>query len=355
MLRWLLFFILWVVFLSMFMIARFWGTDDLLFGKFPITFRHGLTTIIIGCLFLSITDCILSIVASRPSISKIPYIYVLACKLMILIFIFSMAHLLLRIALYVQLSEGDREYLLNSFLSYFASTRAWSLLLSVVIFSLIINLIVKMKELIGGTILFNLLIGHYRIPRTEKRIFMFLDLKDSTAHAEHLGDAKFSKLIQDVFDDLGDIAVENSATIVKFVGDEVILSWSVKDGIRKNNCIKFYFSYMNKLASRSKYYNDSYKLVPEFKAGIHIGESTIIEIGRTRKEIAYISDTLNTTSRLEKECVIQGQKLLISSDLKEVMEYNKDAQEITFLRIGAVMFKGKKESVDVYTVKAMDL
>ena len=39
-----------------------------------------------------------------------------------------------------------------------------------------------------------------------KRIFMFIDMKDSTTHAEQLGHVKFTHLIQDCFRDFGIIA-----------------------------------------------------------------------------------------------------------------------------------------------------
>jgi len=288
----LLYFALWLIFLGIFMISRFGGTQDLVFERFPITFSKSFIFVILVSLFLSIVDWALNLLVTKPAISKIPYIYILFIKSFALILIFLITQFFLRLAMYFIVAVGGRHHLYTNFFDYVFSKRALSIILLVILFSLFINLIVKMKELIGGDILFNLLIGRYRIPRTEKRIFMFLDLKDSTTHAEHLGDSRFSKLIQDVFDDLSEVVIKKRANIIKFVGDEVILSWDLKEGIRDNNCIKFYFSYMDKLLSRSTYYIENYNLAPEFKAGIHIGEATIVEIGRTRKEIAYISDTL---------------------------------------------------------------
>lgn len=350
---WFLYFVLWAIFLGIFMISRFGGTQDKVFEKFPITFVHGLIFVIFVGLILSLTDWALSLLVSKPWFSRIPYVYILLIKAVSLLLIFVMTQLLLRVAMYFIVYEVKRQHLFHNFFGYLSSNRALSIIALIILFSLFTNLVVKMKELIGGDILFNLLIGRYRVPRTEKRIFMFLDLKDSTTHAETLGDSKFSKLIQDVFDDLNEVVINKRAHIVKFVGDEVILSWDLKDGLSENNCIEFYFSYMDKLVSRSKYYLDNYNLVPEFKAGIHVGEATIVEIGKTRKEIAYISDTLNTTARLEKECNIQGQKILISGDLKEVIDCRNEAKKITFSKVGFITLKGKKSAVDVYTVKTI--
>lgn len=38
--------------------------------------------------------------------------------------------------------------------------------------------------------MWNMITGRYHRPRKERRIYMFLDIKDSTALAERLGDEK---------------------------------------------------------------------------------------------------------------------------------------------------------------------
>ena len=48
----------------------------------------------------------------------------------------------------------------------------------------------------------NLLLGRYFHPRTEERIFMFLDIRSSTTIAEKLGDEKYFRFIHDFINDV---------------------------------------------------------------------------------------------------------------------------------------------------------
>ena len=45
-----------------------------------------------------------------------------------------------------------------------------------------------------------------------------------------------------------------------------------------------------------------YGVVPEFKAGFHVGFATVGEIGVLKKIIAFSGDVLNTTSRIQSNC-----------------------------------------------------
>ncbi len=121
------------------------------------------------------------------------------------------------------------------------------------------------------------MVGDFYEPRDEERIFMFIDLKDSTVHAEKLGHIQYSKMIQDCFNDIG-VVVENEAEIYQYVGDEVILTWKYKDGLRNYNCINAYYDFINKLNSKNEYYLNTYKVVPHFKAGVNSGIVTVTEV-----------------------------------------------------------------------------
>jgi len=58
--------------------------------------------------------------------------------------------------------------------------------------------------------------GRFYITREESQFFMFLDLQSSTKHAENLGHIRYSKIIQDCFNDLG-IVVGNETEIYQYV------------------------------------------------------------------------------------------------------------------------------------------
>jgi adenylate cyclase len=64
--------------------------------------------------------------------------------------------------------------------------------------------VLRIRNLIGGRIFTNFMLGRYHRPLSEKRIFLFLDLADSTALSEKLGDLKVQSLIGQFFSILHD-------------------------------------------------------------------------------------------------------------------------------------------------------
>jgi adenylate cyclase len=198
---------------------------------------------------------------------------------------------------------------------------------------------------LGSNNLWRLFRGKFYTPHEEERIFMFLDLQSSTSHAERLGHILYSKLIQDCFNDLG-IVTENNAEIYQYVGDEVILTWKLQDGLEKQNCIQAYFNFKRQLAAKKEYYLKNYNCTPHFKAGIHAGIVTVTEVGKYKKEIAYHGDTINTAARIQSKCNEFEKELLISGYLKNLL---RDSL-FNFDELGSIALKGKESKVPLYAV-----
>ncbi len=212
----------------------------------------------------------------------------------------------------------------------------------------VISFIKQMNTKFGPGILIPMLLGKFRKPRVEKRIFLFMDLKDSTTYAEKLGNLMFSELIQDCFADLNKVTPPFNAEIYQYVGDEVVLTWRSDEGLRNNNCIKFFFSFKKQIQKRKEYYLAKYNLVPEFKAGANSGDITVAEVGDFKREIAYHGDTINTASRIQSVCNTFGKYYLISESLKNELETG-DGYNITF--IDKIKLKGKENEVNLYNVE----
>ena len=92
-----------------------------------------------------------------------------------------------------------------------------------------------------------------------------------------------------------------------------------------------------------------YDVLPSFKAGLHIGEATVGEIGVIKKDIVYSGDVLNTAARIQGECNNQNVNILLSSDLLDRMQLNGAYQQIA---MGEFPLKGKKEKTTLYAIKA---
>lgn len=198
---------------------------------------------------------------------------------------------------------------------------------------------------LGSNNLWKLFRGRFYAPREEERIFMFLDLKSSTKHAENLGHIKYSKMIQDCFNDLG-IVIENEAEIYQYVGDEVILTWKIQDGLKNQNCLNAYFNFKQQLGKKKEYYMHNYNCTPHFKAGMNAGIVTVAEVGKYKKEIAYHGDTINTAARIQGKCNELKQELLISENLKNKLSNIG----FVFDKLGSIELKGKESQILLYAV-----
>ena len=195
--------------------------------------------------------------------------------------------------------------------------------------------------------LWKMLKGEFYHPKEDQRIFMFLDLKSSTELAEKLGHSKYSQLIQSCFSDVSDLVQNHRASIYQYVGDEIVLSWSIDDGLKDLNCIKFYFRYKDLLESKRGHYESRFGLVPEFKAGLEMGKVMVAEVGDIKREIAYHGDVLNTAARIQACCNRFNKKVLISENLESaIRKLSKAKYEL----MGDIQLKGKSRNLKIYAV-----
>ena len=212
---------------------------------------------------------------------------------------------------------------------------------------IVVSFIKQMNTKFGPGILIPMFLGRYRQPHIENRVFLFMDLKDSTSYAERLGSIKYSELIQDCFMDVNRVIPQVNAEIYQYVGDEVVLTWISDEGLRDANCINFFFAFQKLLSEKREYYVRKFDCLPQFKAGAHIGEITVAEVGDFKREIAYHGDTINTASRIQSVCNQFNRSFLISGDLKEQLKLDSK-YKVEFL--DSITLKGKASEVELYGV-----
>ncbi len=180
---------------------------------------------------------------------------------------------------------------------------------------LLINLLLQINRKFGYGVLFHMLTGKYHKPRKEQRIFMFLDMKDSTGNAERLGHYKYSRLIQSCIHDLTDLIIRYKAHVYQYVGDEIVLTWPTSKGIKDLNCINLFYAFEQRLKDKGDYYKKNFNAIPEFKAGLSEGTITVTEVGDIKREIAYHGEVLHTAARLEKMCNNLKKSVLITQNI----------------------------------------
>lgn len=204
----------------------------------------------------------------------------------------------------------------------------------------------QMNKKFGSGILLKYLFGKYFNPKEESRIFMFLDLKSSTSIAENLNHILYSKLLQDCFNELTIPVIQNKGQIYQYAGDEAIITWIKEDGLNKANCLCFFYDFIKRIEQRKEYFKTTYNLFPEFKAGISSGQVTTAEIGEIKTEIVFHGDVLNTASRIQGYCNVFNKRLLVSEEIVQLMEANKN---FIFNFMDELQLRGKESLSKIYS------
>ncbi|MEL6853171.1 MAG: adenylate/guanylate cyclase domain-containing protein, partial [Bacteroidota bacterium] len=180
------------------------------------------------------------------------------------------------------------------------------------------------------------------------RVFMFLDIKSSTEIAERLGHVKYFSLLNDFFGDISDSIVSHAGEIYQYVGDEVVISWPLEDGLSQANCLNCFFSIVDKMKLLSSSYQEKYQLNPEFKAGLHCGKVTSGMVGTVKKELVFSGEVLNTTSRIEGMCNRYQVNLLVSQSLLDQLP---QGMHFTSQEIGEINLRGKQQPMTLFHVQ----
>jgi adenylate cyclase len=192
----------------------------------------------------------------------------------------------------------------------------------------------------------DLLRGHYNKPRNENRIFIFLDINESTTIAERIGHEKYFNMLKDFFADITDPILSNAAHIYQYVGDEVVLSWK-NTPVNKTRCLNFIKQANEAITKKEKYYQNLYGVAPTFKAGIHAGYVTAGYIGIIKKDLAFSGDTLNTAARIRSKCHELNSSFVLSNEFLDGLENYND---YNIREIGEMELKGRKEKEKLYSL-----
>ncbi len=205
----------------------------------------------------------------------------------------------------------------------------------------------QLDRLLGPGVLLRYLLGRYHRPRREVRIFMFLDLKSSTTLAEELGHERYYGLVNEFFRDISGPVLDNAGEIYEYVGDEAVLTWEEEKGLKDARCLRVFFEIDRIIEGKQQQYLDLFGVVPEFKAGVHLGEVISAEIGDLKKGLVFNGDVLNTGARIQAECGRLGKRLVSSAQLFDRLIIPEGwGTEV----MGPVMLRGKSEPTELVAI-----
>lgn len=208
--------------------------------------------------------------------------------------------------------------------------------------------ILQVNDKYGPGVFRDFLLGKYFHPKREERIFMFLDLRSSTAIAEQLGEERYFRFLNDVFKHTTPSILYTKGEIYQYVGDETVISWKMDKGTHNANCLRCFFEVQQTLRKQAQYFNNMYGILPEFKAGLHYGYVMAGEIGVVKRDIAFSGDVLNTAARIQSKCNELGVNILLSEFL--LTKLSLPAHSYEPKKIGDMALKGKEHKIALFTI-----
>ncbi|MBC7872678.1 MAG: adenylate/guanylate cyclase domain-containing protein [Ferruginibacter sp.] len=230
---------------------------------------------------------------------------------------------------------------------FFATRKVFEFLGIALVISLVSNFMDELHRKLGRDAIYNLVLGKYHQVKQEERLFLFIDLNNSTDIAEEMGEMEFSHFLQDFFYDISEPIARYFGRVYQYVGDEAVVSWPLKKGLRFAVCTRCFFAIQKQIRRYEKQYLKRYGRVPEFKAALHGGKIVVSEVGKYKSEIAYHGDVLNTTARMLSKCHELASELIISDYIVEKVDIPKYLQVES---LGAFQLKGKQQEVELYSV-----
>ena len=207
--------------------------------------------------------------------------------------------------------------------------------------------VLDVNRLLGQNVLLNFMTGRYHQPRLEERIFLFIDMEDSTGLAERLGPLAYHRLLNRFVLDLTESIVAARGEIYGYIGDEVIATWKLNDGIAQPGCAAACFAAIDRLQERAPDYRRDFGTAVNFRAGLHCGPVVTGEMGSVKKEIVFLGDTVNTASRIQELCRTTGDRVLASAELIDRLQL---LPGISKRSLGDLRLRGKGADLALYAL-----
>ncbi len=213
--------------------------------------------------------------------------------------------------------------------------------------ALLFNFVGQVNRLLGQRVLLRLILGRYHRPREEVRVFLLIDLRGSTQIAERLGNLTYHRFVKRFISDVTVGAIRHGGEVHRYVGDEVILTWTATEGLRDAACVRTVFAFADTLQAAHPEYESEFGVVPDYWAGLHLGSVVAGEVGTVKHEIAFLGDTLNAAARIAAACKTYQREFLASADVISALELPPG---VATESLGRIELRGIEAPVELFSV-----
>jgi adenylate cyclase len=213
-----------------------------------------------------------------------------------------------------------------------------------IVFATLMVTLLRVIGYIGGNNLFHLVTGRYRRPVIENRVFMFLDMKDSTSLVTRLGALKTRELIGKLFYDISQPITDHGGDIYRYTGDGLVATWTYHDDQNLGFLVDVVDDVIQAVTDQSEHYLRHFDHQPQFRVGMHCGGIVISEEGDLKRAIGYYGETIHIAARLEQEAKSSNRDVLLSAKLAAQMPDHRQRLKL----IGYTRLQGIREPVEIY-------
>ncbi|MGE5520393.1 MAG: adenylate/guanylate cyclase domain-containing protein [Candidatus Dadabacteria bacterium] len=274
-------------------------------------------------------------------VSTLMKLFIIAALFFVIVFILLMIYFFVHY-------RNTLEHYFHSFFTKIVYTNTFSnFIVDLAVMTMVSIISLEITDKYGPGMFWSMLSGEYLKPKIENRIFIFLDINESTSIAEQLGHEVYFRMLRDFFNDVTIAVLANEGAIYQYVGDEIVVSW-LNTPDNKIRSLKFIRNTFFLLERKSKRYLRHYGISPSFKAGIHAGEVTAGFIGIVKRELIYCGDTINTASRIRSMCNELNESFVMSEDF---MAGFQQLPGYEIQKIGTIEIKGRSEPVKLFSLK----
>jgi adenylate cyclase len=210
-------------------------------------------------------------------------------------------------------------------------------------FSVLMNLMLVITNLIGRRALLNFITGRYHTPVEENRFVLFVDIAGSTGLAERLGGIGIHRFLDRTFRLLTLAVVDYYGEVLNYVGDEVIVTWPQNTGSVDGRPLRCFVEMRAILARAASQFERDFGAAPRIRGSLHFGPVIIGEIGDVKRAIVFNGDVMNTAARLEElSRTVQGGFLASRTAMNQFKSLPLPIRDL-----GRLQIRGRADGIDV--------
>jgi len=176
---------------------------------------------------------------------------------------------------------------------------------------------------------------------------LFVDIVGSTALAERIGPVAVHRFLASVFRLAEEPIVNYGAEIYQYVGDEMVLTWTVAEERQGARPIACFFAIVAALDRAAPQFRRDFGVTPTLRGALHAGPVISGEIGDTKRDIVFHGDVMNTAARLEQATRDLHRAFLASADSVSRLT---STDQYTLEPLGPQALRGRAAPVQVYAV-----